>query len=204
MMKRIILASGSPRRKEILTQLGLTFTVIPSDADESEKEPMSPAETVCDLSRRKAEEVKNRLLAAGEDLTDTMIVGCDTVVVYDKHIIGKPADENEARLTLTLLSDSYHDVYSGLTLITSEKTVCDSERTHLKTVPMLPEEIDAYIKTGEPFGKAGSYGIQGLGCAFIEKLEGDYYNVMGFPVTLFCRLLKEEFDTSVFELGGKI
>lgn len=197
MFKKIILASSSPRRKEILERLGLHFEICSPDVDETCDEEMKPWDYVCTLSRRKADAVKEKY--AGED--DALIIACDTVVVYGGHIIGKPESEMHAHVTLGLLADSYHDVYSGLTLIGGDKTMCESARTRVKMRAYSESDIEKYVASGEPMGKAGSYAIQGLGSALVEGIEGDYYNIMGFPVPLFCDMLKREYGISVFDMA---
>lgn len=196
MFKKIILASSSPRRKEILERLGLRFEICSPDADETFDEAAKPWDYVCTLSRRKADAVKEKY--SGDD---TLIIACDTVVVYDGHIIGKPESEMHAHVTLGLLSDSYHDVYSGLTLIGGGKIICDSARTRVKMRAYSESDIEKYVASGEPFGKAGSYAIQGLGSALVEEIDGDFYNIVGFPVPLFCDMLKREYGVSVFDLA---
>lgn len=202
MFKKIILASSSPRRKEILERLGMKFDIISPDANENCDENMKPWDYVCELSRRKGRAAEEKLELAGEDICDALIIACDTVVVYEGHIIGKPESELHACVTLGLLSDSYHDVYSGLTLIGKGKTVSGSARTRVKMRAYSEADTERYVATGEPMGKAGSYGIQGIGSALVEGIEGDFYNVMGFPVPLFCELLEHEFGISIFDLMG--
>lgn len=196
MINKIILASSSPRRKEILGRLGLNFTVISPDADENCDESMAPWEYVCELSKRKCDAVmKNKAVT-----DDTLVIACDTVVVYGGRIIGKPESPLHAHVTLRLLSDSYHDVYSGLTLSCGGKTVTQSARTTVKMRAVSEADTEKYVASGEPMGKAGSYAIQGLGSALVEKIDGDFYNVMGFPVPLFCDMLEREYGISVFSL----
>ena len=201
--KRVVLASSSPRRREILERLGVRFEVIPSDADEKIDENIPCSEFVMTLSRRKGEGVKDMLLSRGEDISDTMIIACDTVVYYDKNIIGKPESDLEARLTIGMLSDSWHDVYSGLYITYGGIDVCDYDVTHVKFADIPERDIERYVATGEPRGKAGSYAIQGKAGAFVEKTDGDVNNVIGFPLSLFCRKLKENFGISVFDLGDE-
>ena len=199
MINKIILASSSPRRKEILGRLGLDFEIISPDADEKCDEGMAPWEYVCELSKRKCDAVLKRL-SPDEAGADTLVIACDTVVVYGGHIIGKPESLLHALVTLRLLSDSYHDVYSGLTLSCGGKTVSRSARTKVKMRAVSEAETEKYVASGEPMGKAGSYAIQGIGSALVEKIDGDFYNVMGFPVPLFCEMLESEYGISVFSL----
>ena len=200
--KRVVLASSSPRRREILEKLGVRFDVIPSDADENISGDLPCGEYVTLLSERKARAVAEALTSRGEDISETLIIACDTVVYYDKMIIGKPKNELEARLTIGMLSDSWHDVYSGLCLISGGDIICGCDVTHVKFAEIAERDIERYIASGEPFGKAGSYAIQGAAGAFVERIDGDINNVIGFPLSLFCRKLRENFGISVFDLGG--
>lgn len=190
MVERIILASASPRRKEILETLKIPFEVIPSEADESIDVEMPPDKYVAELAVQKCTEVKESLEKAGEDLSRTLIIGCDTVVCYDGMIIGKPLDDVHAALTLGVLSDSWHSVYSGLALMLGGCCDASAERTDVKFRELSEREIWKYVESGEPRGKAGSYAIQLAGASFAERIEGDYYNIVGFPVSLFTRMLK--------------
>jgi septum formation protein len=190
MIERIILASASPRRKEILETLKIPFEVIPSEADESIETEISPDMYVTELATVKCNEVKERLEKAGEDLSRTLIIGCDTIVCYDGMVIGKPLDDVHAALTLGVLSDSWHSVYSGLALMLGNICEARSARTDVKFRELSEREIWKYVESGEPRGKAGSYAIQLAGASFAERIEGDYYNIVGFPVSLFTRMLK--------------
>lgn len=176
-MVPVILASGSPRRRELLQQMGLHFTVITSDADE-QCPPMSPEMLVQTLSRRKAAAV---VAAHPEDL----IIAADTVVCLDGLVLGKPADEADAARMLALLSGRSHQVFTGFTVQRGSQICSETECTTVHMRTLSSEEISRYIATGEPMDKAGAYGIQGRGGVFISGIEGDYYNVMGLPI---CRL----------------
>ena len=200
--ERIVLASASPRRREILGKFGFGFDVIPSDADEKISSDVPCGEYVETLAARKGKAVRDALAAEG-DVSGTLIISCDTVVYFDKMIIGKPESDLHARLTIGMLSDSWHDVYSGICLMFDGKTVCAHDVTHVKFADIPERDIDRYVASGEPRGKAGSYAIQGAASAFVEKIDGDVYNVIGFPLTLFCRLIKENFGFSVFDLGER-
>ena len=190
MVERIILASASPRRKEIMQMLGIPAEIIPSDADENIDTELPAGEYVSLLAKRKCMDIKEKLARDGEDLSRVLIIGCDTVVCYDGMVIGKPPDKLHAALTLGVLSDSWHSVYSGLALY--YEGVCDScsERTDVKFREISEKEIARYVESGECMGKAGSYAIQLKGASFAERIEGDYYNIVGFPVSLFTRMLK--------------
>jgi septum formation protein len=199
MIERIILASASPRRKEILETLKIPFEVIPSNADENIETEMRPDAFVAELALAKCTEVKNRLAKEGADLSRTLIIGCDTVVCYDGMIIGKPPDDVHAALTLGVLSDSWHSVYSGLALWCGDRCEARAERTDVKFRELSEREIWRYVESGEPMGKAGAYAIQLAGASFAERIEGDYYNIVGFPVSLFTRML-QSFDIDICDI----
>ncbi|MCQ2492322.1 MAG: Maf family protein [Lachnospiraceae bacterium] len=177
MDKKLILASGSPRRKEILTQVGLSFTVIKSDVEEVITKT-NPAEIVMELSAQKAKDVYDKLQAPDEYL----VLGSDTVVAYDGKVLGKPEDEADAFAMLNMLSGKKHSVFTGVTLVSDAGVDTFYEETLVEFYEMSEEEIWTYIKTGEPMDKAGAYGIQGKAAAFIKGISGDYYNVVGLPV----------------------
>lgn len=179
----LILASGSPRRKEILDTMGLEFSVDVSDADESFAG--TPEEMVLELSRRKAQAVAFRHSGA-------MILAADTVVFADE-VLGKPHTAGEARRMLTELSGRWHSVYTGVTMIDtrSGKTLSRADVTRVHFVALTAEDIDAYVATGEPLDKAGAYGIQGRGGMLIDRIEGSYSNVVGLPMALVRSMLLE-------------
>ena len=195
MMKKIeiILASSSPRRKEILTSLGVRFCVVPSDAEESADMTAPPDALVCAIAKEKCDDVLQKLRAKGELHEKTLVIACDTVVVYGGMAIGKPLDEAHAILTLGILSDSWHSVYSGLAVYYKGKTICRAARTDVKFRELSEKEIMAYVESGEPMGKAGSYAIQMKGASFVERIEGEFNNVVGLPVATLLELLREEF-----------
>lgn len=191
--KKIILASGSPRRKELLAQIGLSFTVRVSEADEHTEET-KPEKLVCILSERKTLAVWDELTE--EEKKESILIGADTVVAVDDRILGKPADETEAFRMIKLLQGRSHQVYTGVTILRQgglqpfedETNTCGIqkkqffEKTDVLVYPMSEEEITAYVKTGEPLDKAGAYGIQGSFAAYIQGINGDYSNVVGLPV----------------------
>lgn len=191
--KKIILASGSPRRKELLSQIGLSFTVRVSEADEHTEET-KPEKFVCILSERKALAVWDELTE--EEKKESILIGADTVVAVDDRILGKPADETEAFQMIKLLQGRSHQVYTGVTILrqgdmqpleegTSTCSIQKKqffEKTDVLVYSMSEEEITAYVKTGEPLDKAGAYGIQGSFAAYIQGINGDYSNVVGLPV----------------------
>ena len=197
---KIILASGSPRRKELLTQAGSDFDVCPSLSEE-DLEVMAPSEYVMLLAKMKADEVCNRIIA--EDVgrrakklpEKFVILGADTVVSLNGRILGKPYDYDDAYNTLNSLSDQTHQVYTGVCLIYVEGRAKTSssffEKTDVTFYPVSHEEIIQYLATNEPFDKAGSYGIQGKGGLFVKEINGDYNNVVGLPLARVYHEIEE-------------
>ena len=197
---KIILASGSPRRKELLAQAGYDFDVCPSLSEE-DLEVMAPSEYVMLLAKMKADEVCNRLIA--EDVGRRVkkfperfvVLGADTVVSLNGRILGKPYDYDDAYNTLNSLSDQTHQVYTGVCLIYVEGRAKTSssffEMTDVTFYPVSHNEIIQYLATNEPFDKAGSYGIQGKGGLFVKGIEGDYNNVVGLPLARVYHELEE-------------
>jgi septum formation protein len=188
-MTRIILASQSPRRKRLLEQIGLTFEVVPSNVEEVSAEE-EPTLLVEDLALQKARDV-------AKSFTDSLIIGSDTIVVHNGEIIGKPKDENQAAEFLSKLSNTNHSVYTGVAFVKTNKNgeIKGSHTFHEQTKVTFgalgEQEIQAYIKRGNPLDKAGAYGIQDdLGALFVQKIDGDYYNVVGFPLNRFYREIK--------------
>ena len=179
-MARIILASASPRRKDILEQVGISCEVIPSSIDEDLITADSPSALVEALSKAKAEDV------AAHFENDFVVIGADTVVVKDSKVLGKPSNEAEAHKMLQMLQGNRHEVFTGVTLISVSggKGLIDTfhVRTIVDMIPMTPELITSYIQTGEPMDKAGGYGIQGLAGLFIREITGSYSGIMGLPV----------------------
>jgi septum formation protein len=233
-MSQIILASASPRRKELLEQMGMEFEVCPAKGEEHITTEV-PREAVVELSRQKAEEVAAGMLgwiergcpfpgknqpgganAQPDDLLgigttaqpddmpgidaaappdDMLVIGADTVVVYENKILGKPEDEADAARMLSMLSGNTHEVYTGVTLVFIDKTGRTGEysfyeKTNVTVYPMTEWEIADYIATGDPMDKAGAYGIQGRFAVHIKQIEGDYYNVVGLPVGRLYQELK--------------
>lgn len=184
----IILASGSPRRRELLSSLGLPFEVMVSDADESTPPDWAPEKIVQELALRKAQAVVPA--ASGRD---AVVVGSDTIVVLDGKVLGKPADEGDSMDMLSMLQGRTHRVFTGVACIglPDGQTAVDYKSTSVTMRPMSREEIAAYIATGEPADKAGSYAIQGLGATLVEAIEGDYFAVVGLPLALLGRMLSE-------------
>ncbi len=188
---RIILASASPRRSELLEQVGIKYECVPSSCEEATNEK-EPAKVVSELSKIKALDIAKQLEGAEENI---LIIGADTVVSLDNEIMGKPASEEHAFLMLRKLSGREHSVFTGVTLafIKNGKMSYMTlyEETKVYVYPVNDDEIWDYIKTGEPMDKAGAYAIQGLFSAYIERIEGDYNNVVGLPVSRICKILRE-------------
>jgi septum formation protein len=183
-MKKIILASKSPRRKQILEQVGLKFTVEVSDFDETKIKFKTPQEMVKKLSLEKAKiiAVKN---------PNAVIIGADTTVIYKNEIIGKPTSKQDAVRILKLLSGKVHEVVTGFTVISGKNSVTKAVTSKVKFKKLTDAEIKAYVKTGEPMDKAGGYGIQEKGGLFIENIQGDYFNIVGLPIFAVSEVLKQ-------------
>ncbi len=189
-MPKLILASKSPRRRELLDRMGLPHTVVSAECDEWFPEDLSPAEIVKYISREKAFAAAE--MAAPEDI----LITADTMVFLDDKKLGKPKDEAEAFAMLRALSGRTHTVYTGVTVAQGHRTLTEAEGTWVRFAPLRDETIRAYIKTGEPMDKAGAYGVQALGALLIEGIEGDFFNVMGLPVRRLALML-EKFGVSV-------
>ena len=196
---KLILASGSPRRREILTNLGIPFEVFTSDADEH-CNLTDPAAYVRELAARKGEAVRDALRDQGMDLHDTLILAADTVVANDRTILGKPVDRDDAIRMLTELSGRDHAVYSGIALTLGDQTETASERTAVHVAPLTDEQIRRYVATGEPDDKAGSYAMQGLFAPYITGIEGCYFNVVGLPVHALFQLAQDKFNIDLYSL----
>jgi len=189
-MGKIILASASPRRRDLLAQIGFEFEVVTSDTDESFDDSMLVEEIVKKLAFEKAKAVANQVSV------DSIVIGADTVVYYEGVILGKPQNEAQAKEMLAMLSGNTHQVLTGFAVIrlSDNKVVIDYEKTNVTFRSLSEDEIDIYIKTKEPFDKAGSYGIQGLGATFVSGINGDYNNVVGLPLCSLSQCLKNEFN----------
>ncbi len=196
---KLILASQSPRRREILENLGFSFRVITADIDEScdEKDPRRYVEF---LARRKGQAVLDRLKAAGELDEDTVVLAADTVVAAKGSILGKPRDRDDAEHMLRLLSGSTHQVISGVALLSSGIEAVDSEVTDVYFSSLSESDIELYVNSDEPYDKAGAYAIQGMASLWIDGLRGDYFNVVGLPVKKTCDMLREHFGIDVAPL----
>ena len=189
-MKQVILASHSPRRKEILEQLGIRVRVIVPAVQEKSRAKSADV-MVRELSLQKATAVAALLQEQGEDLSETLIIAADTAVVHQLEILGKPKNKNAAVQMLQRLRNSTHFVTTGITLLWGQKTLCENELTKVHVAHMTDREIEAYVASGEPMDKAGGYGIQGTASLWIEGIEGDYFNVVGFPVHRFHTMLQQ-------------
>jgi septum formation protein len=190
---KIILASASPRRKEILSDLGVSFTVLAADADESCSLP-DPAEYTMELARRKGQAVYaelKRRMKDGEDNSDAVIISADTVVFAEGEILGKPKDADDARRMLKLLSGGDHSVVTGIGVTVGGVTSVAYADTFVRVASIPDSEIEKYIASGEPFDKAGSYGIQGPFSKWIKGIGGCYFNVVGLPTNALNELFSE-------------
>ncbi|WEG12301.1 Maf family protein [Pullulanibacillus sp. KACC 23026] len=180
----LYLASTSPRRRELIQKLGLPVKIVNNNAEEVIDPSWSPTEAVEQLSMIKAHAAYRNMKATG-DLLSGILISADTVVVLEGEILGKPSDAEQAKQMLSSLQGRSHHVLTGFTLIhlQSGETVTSHEQTTVWMKPLQPEQIARYSATGEPMDKAGSYGIQDLGATFIERIEGDYFNVVGLPLS---------------------
>ena len=181
---KLVLASASPRRAEILRTVGWPFEALPVDIDESRYPDEDAFVYVERVARAKAD-------AAAMRAPGSMVVGADTVVVIEGEILGKPRDDEDARRMLRLLSDRWHQVVTGVALINGDSSRVAHEVTEVRFATMNEAEITWYVSTGEPHDKAGAYAIQGRGARFIEEIRGDYFNVVGLPVRLLYKLVRE-------------
>lgn len=180
---RLILASGSPRRKEILSYLSIPFEVITSNFEEKIDENKPLEEEIKRLSKEKANTVF-------KENKDSIVIGADTIVTIKNKILGKPKNKEEAYQMLKLLSNKKHAVITGVTIISEEKTETFASISNVYFNKLTDKEINNYIATGEPMDKAGAYAIQGIGSKFISKIDGDYYAIMGLPINEIYKRLK--------------
>ena len=191
----IILASQSPRRRELLAQVGLKqFIIRPALGEEKADPSLLPAQLVEELSRCKAREV------AGASDPGDLVIAADTVVAIDGRVLGKPHDREEACAMLSALSGREHTVYTGVTVCRDDRMLTQHEATQVRFRPLSPREIQAYVDSGEPMDKAGAYGVQELGALLVEGIRGDYFNVVGLPL---CRLGQMLSQFGVELLAGK-
>lgn len=183
-MNKLILASKSPRRKEILSYLNIPFEIIVSNADEEINPSNNLRDEIESLSFKKA-------LAVFENNKDAVVIGADTIVTLDNQVLGKPKDADDAFAMLTLLQGRTHEVITGCTIISNKQSETFSTVTQVTFKPLTYDEINEYIKTKEPLDKAGAYAIQGEGGKFIKSINGDYYSVMGLPLSELDTRLKK-------------
>ena len=181
-MAELILASGSPRRRELLETAGLEFRVVIADVEEIIPQGTAPEEAVTALALRKAQ-------AVAKDYPECTVIGADTVVVHRGMILGKPKSEEDAFEMLKTLSGDTHTVCTGVAMINEDKIKNFCEVTEVEFHCLTEDEIRSYVKTGEPMDKAGAYGIQGRGCVLVKRINGDYFNVVGLPVSKVYREL---------------
>jgi septum formation protein len=179
----IILASKSPRREQLLKEAGIEFVICPSDIDESMDLNLSPEEIVMDLAKQKA-------LAVSLKYPKDIVIGADTIVVLQKKILGKPKDEEDAYQMLKTLSGVTHQVFTGVTLVTEGKSETFFSESKVTMKPFSHERISKYVESLEPMDKAGAYAIQGLGSELVEKYEGDFFTIMGLPISQLLLKLK--------------
>ena len=194
---RIILASKSPRRREILGTIGLDFEIITSEADESSDE-QNPEKRVEILAERKGRAVEELLISRGETLDGTLIIASDTLVHMDGSVLGKPSGRDSAREMLSSLSGREHYVSSGVYLSYEGVGIASHSTTMVRFADMSDAEIEKYLDTDEPYDKAGAYGIQGIASLFIEGIEGDYFNVVGLPIRHLYRMADDNFGIKLF------
>ena len=185
---KIILASSSPRRKELLESIGLEFTVIPSDYEEESDLALEPVEYVKYLSLKKGQAVANKHKG--------LIISADTIVVFKDKIIGKPRDAQHAHEILSMLSDNTHSVFTGFTVICDNVTITEVVESQVYFNKVPKKEIDQYVATGKPLDKAGAYGVQDSGQNLVKKIDGCYYNVVGLPLPALIKTL-EKFDIQI-------
>lgn len=183
-MKKIILASASPRRRDLLETAGVEFEICISDADESIPEGTKPVDAAKMTAAKKA-------LAVAESHKEDIVIGADTIVAAGDKILGKPKDKADAEAMLTTLSGIEHEVVTGVCLVCGGEINSFAQVSKVKFYDLTAEEIKAYAATNEPMDKAGAYGIQGKGCTLVEKIDGDYFNIVGLPVARVVRELNK-------------
>ncbi len=184
-LPKLILASGSPRRSEILTSVGWDYTKHVADIDESERAGELPEDYVVRLAREKAE-------AVAVNYSNEIVIGADTTVVIGEQIIGKPLDHDAARRMLSMLAGNWHEVITGIAVVKNGETSSAMQRTRVKFAPMSDSEINFLAERGDPLDKAGAYAVQAQAALFIEGIEGDYWNVVGLPVSLVYELIMKK------------
>jgi septum formation protein len=186
MNRRIILASSSPRRKDILTQIGLTFTIVPSEYEEDMSLDLAPEALAKTLSL-------GRAAAVAELHPDAVVIGADTLISFNGKVYGKPKSKDDARYMLQMLSGNMHEVITGISVVckATAQTLTEASVSKVHFVTLSSEDIEDYIASGEPLDKAGSYAVQGRGARYIERIEGEYTGIVGLPASLLMELLKK-------------
>lgn len=190
----VILASGSPRRREILENMNLKFSVVTSDIDERILENEDPIQLVLRLALEKC-------MSVAQNNKSDLVIGADTVVVLDGEVLGKPKNEEEAFYMLSRLSNRQHQVITGISIVNleNEKKIVDYAISNVKFKKLTEQDIKDYINTKECLDKAGSYGIQGYGALLVEEIKGDYFNIVGLPISKLSDILKENFGINLFK-----
>lgn len=183
-MPQLILASRSPRRKELLKRINVPFEVIGSDIEETIDLNLTPDQVAQSLAFQKSSYIAKKY-------PNAYVIGADTIVVFENKILGKPQDEDDAYKMISLLSGNTHSVLTGVSIIHGEMNITFHEQTEVTFWELSDKEIRSYIKSGEPFDKAGSYGIQQLGSLFVKEIKGDYFNIVGLPISRLYRELKK-------------
>lgn len=192
-MKTLILASQSPRRKELLGRLDIPFDIIPAQGEEIMDTSLSPAQLVESLAQQKAQEIFATHPHA-------LVLGADTLVALGDKVLGKPKDEQEAFAMITALQGQTHRVYTGVCLLSQEKNLVFSQEAKVTMCPLTPAQVQYYVDQGESLDKAGAYGIQGIGASFVQGIEGDFFNIMGLPLSAVAQALGD-FGLGLFAQG---
>ena len=188
-MNKLILASKSPRRIELIRMLDQYAQSIPSEADETFDDTRSPEQNVISTAYKKAKQVYD----SNAIPDDTIVIGVDTIVVCDGQVFTKPNDRADAYRMIAMYSGRTHSVLSGVALISNKQTLTFCEQSQVTFIDLSAEEIESYLATNEPYDKAGAYGIQGMAGLFVQRIEGCYYNIMGLPISALYRILRGEF-----------
>lgn len=192
-MLKLILASQSPRRKELLGRLDIPFDIIPAQGEEIMNHSLSPAQLVESLAQQKAQEIF-------QQHPDALVLGADTLVALGDQVLGKPKDKQEAFAMITALQGQTHRVYTGVCLMSQEKTLVFSQEAKVTMCHLSPEQVQYYIDQGESLDKAGGYGIQGVGASFVQGIQGDFFNIMGLPLSAVAQALGD-FGLGLFAQG---
>lgn len=188
-LPKLVLASGSPRRAEIMRSVGWVFEKDVPDIDETERPGETPETYVQRLAREKAQVI-------AENHPKQIVLGADTTVVINGQIIGKPTDVLDARRMIAMLSGNWHEVLTGVAIVSHGQTSVDIQRTRVKFAPLSEREIDFLVEKGDPLDKAGAYAVQAQAALFIEAIDGDYWNVVGLPISLVYRMIAEAQETA--------